>query len=188
MRSVISRFAKRNGEYRAFLNIERRNTTQGILEIPLMIRALQIPLGTRMLEVGCGIGNALAPLARSCRPKRLVGVDIDQELLATAAATIRRHRVSAELHHADVRELPFADGSFDVVIDFGTCYHIAQPERAVREVARVLTEDGLFIYETRLNQFLSHPVRSYGRQLPWDATFELKADRSAVLWGRRRKT
>ncbi len=189
MWSKMRRRANGNGnqEYRPFPNIERRNATQGSLEIPLMRRALAIPAGQRILEVGCGIGNALGPIARSCRPTRLVGVDIDQDLLARAAATLRRQRVPAELHHADVRDLPFEDGAFDVVIDFGTCYHIARSEDAVREVARVLTDHGIFIYETRLNQFLSHPVRSFGRQLPWHATAELWPDRSVVFWGTRRK-
>ncbi len=186
-KTLKRQIGRRYGEYRPFPNIERRNTTQGALEIPFMVRALAVPKGVQILEVGCGIGNALGPLARSCQPARLVGIDIDQEALAQAAATIRRQRVSAELYHADVRRFPFADGAFDVVIDFGTCYHIARPGEAVREIARVLRDDGLFVYETRLNQFLSHPVRSYRRRLPWDATKDLRPDHAAVFWGRRRK-
>ncbi len=140
------------------------------------------------MEVGCGIGVALVALTRLCQPTRLVGVDIDQELLSEAAEEVDSKHIHAELYQADVRNLPFPDASFDVVIDFGTCYHITYPERALHEIARVLCENGYFIHETPLNQFLSHPVRSFGRRLPWYAVSALTRDRHALLWGRRRKS
>jgi ubiquinone/menaquinone biosynthesis C-methylase UbiE len=83
--------------------------------------------------------------------------------------------------------MPFDDESFDLVIDFGTCYHITQPERALREIARVLSVGGIFVYETPVNQLLSHPIRSFGRRLPWQAAPELVPQRNAVLWASRLK-
>ena len=58
---------------------------------------------------------------------------------------------------------------------------------ALREVARVLRPGGLFVYETRVAQGLAHPVRSFGRTLPWDTVPSLVRDRSRLLWGMRRK-
>jgi len=92
--------------------------------------------------------------------------------------------VDAVLIEGDVHDLPFAAGRFDLVIDFGTCYHASDTMEGRRTV---LCDGGLFVHETRIAQRLAHPVRSLGRSLPWRDVPSLVPDRSAVLWGVRRK-
>lgn len=174
-------------EYRPFPNEQGRNTRQAQLEVPALVRALGLPIGVRILEVGCGRGIALPALDRLCSPRRLVGLDIDEELLVEAADNLREHRTEAELYCGDVRRMPFADEAFDLVIDFGTLYHIAEPPAALDEVARVLAPAGTFAYETKTSQFLSHPVRSRGRRLPALANHGLRHRRWAMLWASRTK-
>jgi ubiquinone/menaquinone biosynthesis C-methylase UbiE len=179
------------GEYRPFGNVETRNSLQARVEIPLMIRALQLPRGMRVLEIGCGRGIALPVIAERLDPVELVGLDIDGALLAEAEERVRRAGIEAELIEGDVRELPFVSDRFDVVIDFGTCYHASDTmegrRMALAEVSRVLRDGGLFVHETRVAQRLAHPVRSLGRALPWRAVPTLVADRSAGLWAVRKK-
>lgn len=170
------------GDYRPFPNEEGRNTRQQAIEIPLMIAALGLPRGGRVLEVGCGRGVALPVFARRLRPARLAGLDIDAALLEVAERRVREEGIAAELVPGDVRRMPFPDAAFDLVIDFGTCYHIARPEAALSEIARVLAPGGLFVEETRLSQLLSHPVRSWGRSVPWCAERRLVRVRGAGLW------
>jgi ubiquinone/menaquinone biosynthesis C-methylase UbiE len=172
-------------EYRAFPNEGRRNFMQETLEVPALIRVLALPTGGRVLEVGCGRGIALPVLARKLERSHLVGIDIDAELLADAGARLIETRVVAELRRADVRALPFPDRSFDLVIDFGTCYHIARADRALSEIARVLVPGGLFVEETPVSQLLSHPVRAFGRRLPWDRAHGLPPGRWGLLWSTR---
>jgi ubiquinone/menaquinone biosynthesis C-methylase UbiE len=172
-------------EYEPFPDEEGRNARQARLEVPALVRALGLPTEARMLEVGCGRGIALPVLAELCRPQRLVGLDIDQRLLAKAADELHLAGAEAELHSGDVREMPFDDDSFDVVIDFGTLFHIARAEDAAAEIARVLAPGGLFVHETKISQVLSHPVRSRGRRLPSLARHGLRPRRSALLWGSR---
>jgi len=174
-------------EYRPFPNEEGRNTRQVQWEIPALVRAQDIPTDVRILEVGCGRGIALPVFDRLCRPRRLVGLDIDEELLVEAAENLREHGTEAELCHGDVRQMPFADEAFDVIIDFGTLYHIARPQAALSEIARVLAPGGTFVYETKAAQFLSHPVRSRGRRLPAPAVYDLRHRRWAMLWASRTK-
>lgn len=174
-------------DYRPFPDVPRRNLMQAVLEIPVMVHALGLPGGGRVLEVGCGRGVALPPLARLLAPTRLVGVDIDQSLLDAARRRVLEHRVAAEVRRADVRALPFRDAEFDLVIDFGTCHHIGRPEAALREIVRVLASGGLFVCETVSSQLLSHPFRTRGRRLPWHAVPELREVRDAVLWKARRR-
>jgi len=174
-------------EYRAFPDVWRRNVMQEVLEVPAMVHALDLPIGGRVLEVGCGRGIALPPLDRLLFPERLVGVDIDAGLLALARQRAAAAGIVADLELADVRALPFADHSFTLVIDFGTCHHIARPGDALREIVRVLEPDGLFVCETVTSQLLSHPFRTRGRRLPWHTVAELRTERDAILWKVRRR-
>src|ERR1700709_1259576 len=149
-------------EHQPFPDEEGRNARQAQLEVPALVRALRIPTEARVLEVGCGRGIALPVIDRLCRPTRLVGLDIDERLLAMAAEELRLSGAAAELCHGDVREMPLDADAFDVVIDFGTLFHIARPEAAVAEISRVLAPGGLFIHETKISQLLPPPVRSRG--------------------------
>jgi ubiquinone/menaquinone biosynthesis C-methylase UbiE len=83
--------------------------------------------------------------------------------------------------------MPFADEAFDVIIDFGTLYHIARSQAALNGIARVLAPGGTFVYETKASQFLSHPVRSRGRRLPTLTDHGLRHRRWAMLWASRTK-
>jgi SAM-dependent methyltransferase len=195
--ALVWRHAKRSvppsgDEYAPFGNVEARNGLQGRIEIPLMILALRLPTGCRILEVGCGRGVALPVLSRWLLPRELVGVDIDPALVDVATRRVRHRRLNARVVEADVRSLPIADGSFDIVIDFGTCYHVSGGTQgslaAMREISRVLRPGGLFVHETPVAQRLAHPVRSFGRSLPWSEVPSLGPDRAAVLWGVRRKS
>ena len=174
-------------EYRAFPEIQGRDDLQVRIEVPLLLRALRIPTGGRVLEIGCGSGAALLELTTRLQPRLVAGIDIDRDLLDGARERFARAGTRVDLSHVDVRALPFGDECFDLIIDFGTCYHIGRPSVALREVSRVLCEGGLFVHETKVSQLLAHPVRSFGRWLPWSSAPELRRDRHAVLWAVRRK-
>jgi SAM-dependent methyltransferase len=177
--------------YVTFRNVEARNDLQSRFEIPLMLRMLRPPRGGRVLEIGCGRGIALPVLATLLAPSSLVGLDIDGELIAIASERVRTKLISALVIRGDARALPLDSASFDLVIDFGTCYHIGGgtdgARAALREIGRVLRPGGLFIHETRVAQRLAHPVRSFGRRLPWKSAPELRPYQRAVLWSMRRK-
>ena len=174
-------------EYRPFPNDEGRSARQCSLEVPLMIRALGLPTGGRVLEVGCGRGGALPGLARLLRPSRLAALDIEPAFLAEARCRLDAEGIVAELVPGDVRRMPFPRASFDLVVDFGTCYHITRPGAALAEIARVLAPGGLFVHETPVSQLLSHPVRAFGRRLPWKVFTCFERRRTAVLWSVRRR-
>ena len=173
--------------YETFANQEYRNFFQTRLEIPLLVRTMRIHRGLRILEIGCGRGVALPRLTELCVPSRLAAVDIDPELVTLARERARRFGIAADVRLADCRALPFDDAMFDLVIDFGTCYHIDEPERALLEVSRVLAPGGAFVHESPVAQMLAHPVRSRGRRLHFASTMSLALERSALLWQKRRK-
>ncbi|HEU4953657.1 MAG TPA: class I SAM-dependent methyltransferase [Gemmatimonadales bacterium] len=174
-------------EYRPFPNESGRNTRQVAIEVPLMVRALGLPTGGRVLEVGCGRGVALPVLARLLCPARLAGLDLDPALLDEARAHAEAEGIAVDLVPGDIRCMPFPDGTFDLVVDFGTCYHIARAGQALAEIARVLAPGGLFVHETPLSQLFAHPFRSFGRRMPRPFSMGFERHRAALLWAARRR-
>jgi len=170
-------------EYRPFPNRARKNLAQRWFELPVLTKVLGLRRGVRLLEVGCGRGIALAYFQERLRPTRLVGLDIDSSLLAEAQSSWKGG-APVELVWADVRAMPLSDASIDLVVDFGTLFHIARPERAVREIARVLSPGGLFVHETWASQLISHPLHLLRRRAlaPWEGTTELMPRRTAGFW------
>jgi SAM-dependent methyltransferase len=101
-----------------------------------------------VLELGCGTGRLLMPLARS--GARVVGLDRSPAMLARAAA--RRRRVPRDrrpaLVRGDIRALPFPRRTFGVVIaPYGmlqSLLHDRDLDQALAAVARVLRPGGVF--------------------------------------------
>lgn len=93
----------------------------------------------RVLDSGCGTGAlafALAPLVRE-----VVGVDIVPELLVEARRRAPEFP-SVSFQEADATRLPFEAGEFDLAGSMRALHHIARPELAVAELARVTRSGG----------------------------------------------
>lgn len=187
VKRIQKEFLPVNDEYQPFKLVNWRNFVHKHLEVPVFVNVMNLPTYQRILEIGCGPGIALVPLAKLCKPKRLVGIDIDEQLLKEAQTRLNEHGVHAELYQEDIRKLPFPDESFDIVVDFGTSYHINRRVMALREVMRVLSNGGIFVFETPFNQFLSHPARSFGKRIPWQMVPQLQLRRAAIMWSSRVK-
>ena len=162
------------------------NAFHAAVEVPVMSRLLHIPSGKRLLIVGCGEGFALASLAKLKKFRSIAGLDIDAGLLAEAKRRIRDKGVGGELVQTDLQAMPYLDCSFDVIVDFGTCYHVPRPQQALHEIARVLDVGGVFAYETPLAQLLAHPL-NFAKGLPWDEEPSLAPGPTAALWAIRNK-
>jgi len=102
----------------------------------------QLEPGTRLLEVGCGVGAVLAVLGQEYPGVRLFGVDIEPQQLEFAHTHLERAGVHATLAEGDALELPFADESFDHVWMMWLLEHVADPPAALREARRVLVAGG----------------------------------------------
>jgi ubiquinone/menaquinone biosynthesis C-methylase UbiE len=106
--------------------------------------------GRNVLEVGCGAAQCSRWLA--AHGARVVGVDLSGAMLA--AAVSRTRRGGPALVQADARALPFAGASFDVACSaYGAVPFVADPERIMSEVARVLRPGGAWAFS------VTHPIR-----------------------------
>jgi SAM-dependent methyltransferase len=98
--------------------------------------------GTRLLEVGCGVGAVLAVLGQEYPAVALFGVDIEEKQLEFARVHLERAGVEAALRQADALALPFEDGAFDHVWMMWLLEHVTDPPAALREARRVLVPEG----------------------------------------------
>lgn len=102
--------------------------------------------GTSLLDIATGGGHAA--LALSSIYERVVATDLTPPMLDAARAFVQGQgaaNVSFEL--ADAEALPFASDSFDAVSCRIAAHHFPDPGHFVREAARVLKADGLFLFE-----------------------------------------
>lgn len=109
-----------------------------------------IAAGSRVLDIGCGSGrHSFAALRLGAE---VVAADAGLEELIEVQSMRAAMEVAGELDRAgsstlatDIREMPFADGSFDVVIAAEILEHVPADERALAECARVLKEGGMLV-------------------------------------------
>ena len=124
----------------------------------------------RLLDLGCGVGNATLRFAQALPHTQFDGVDVSIESVAraqqrVAAGHLPRTRVQAY----DGAQLPFADASFDLVFIAVVLHHVPVAARPalLREVHRVLRPGGrLYIFEHNPYNPLTRKVV---RECPFDA-------------------
>ena len=107
--------------------------------------ATQVDLsGKRVLEVGCGHGGGASYLMRTLHPASYTGLDLNP---AGIAFCRKRHNLPGlDFVQGDAENLPFADESFDAVINIESSHLYPRFPRFLAEVARVLRPGGHFLY------------------------------------------
>ncbi len=105
-----------------------------------LAEAADVRAGERVLDVAAGNGNASLAAAR--RFARVTSTDYVPHLLEKGAARARAENLEIAFEVADAENLPFADGSFDVVLStFGVMF-TPEHQRAARELLRVTRSGG----------------------------------------------
>ena len=102
------------------------------------------PAGSRVLEVGCGVGAQTVHLVAGSPAARLTAVDISAASLAVARAAVAASAPGAAVqwHRADLFALPFADAAFDHLFVCFVLEHLADPVAAAAGLRRVLAPGG----------------------------------------------
>lgn len=97
-----------------------------------------IASGGRILEIGCGTGQATVPLAR--RGYRILCVELGDNLAAVARRNMKDYPL-VEIWTGDFEEWPLEAGTFDLAVS-ATAFHWLDPAMAYRKVANALTPGG----------------------------------------------
>lgn len=103
------------------------------------------PLG-RALEIGAGTGYFSLNLAAEGLIGPLTATDISPGMLESLERTAAELDLEIDTEVAEAERLPFADGSFDVVLGHAVLHHIPGLDRAFAEFDRVLRPGGLIIF------------------------------------------
>lgn len=96
--------------------------------------------GLRVLELGCGMATDGARFARGGAD--YTGMDFSPTALQLARRRFEIEGLPGRFIEGDIAEIPFEDGSFDLVYSFGVIHHLAETERVVAEAHRVLRPGG----------------------------------------------
>ena len=118
------------------------------------IHELKLPLGSRGLDAGCGIGSHVLLLAKVVRPAgHVTGLDLSPELLNYAREIAQMSGLSEDVsfQEGDVNNLPFDDNCFDWAwssdcIGYAPArQHTVRPHTALKELIRVVKPGGSII-------------------------------------------
>ncbi|WP_049971485.1 class I SAM-dependent methyltransferase [Haladaptatus cibarius] len=107
-------------------------TREGMWESREALSDLELDTRKRVLDVGCGTGELSRVLAEETAGE-VVGTDADPRLLAVAGEHV-------PVVAGDAHRLPFPDDSFDLVVCQALLINLPDPERAVREFARISSD------------------------------------------------
>ena len=107
----------------------------------------------RVLDVGCGGGYTCEFLAR--RGACLSGLDRSGPCIEAARSHAAASGLDIDYRVGMAEQLPFAAGSFDVVICVDVLEHVDRPDAVIAEIARVLAPGGRFCFDTINRTFRS---------------------------------
>ena len=138
---------------------------------------IKIEPGTRVLDVASGAGQTAIPMARA--GAKVTGVDIATNLIEQARRRAQAENLDARFEEADAEMLPFADGSFDIVISLIGAMFAPRPELVAAELKRVCRPGGKIIMGNWTPAgFVGQMFKIHGKHVPPPALMP-----APVKWG-----
>jgi 2-polyprenyl-3-methyl-5-hydroxy-6-metoxy-1,4-benzoquinol methylase len=115
----------------------------------------------RILDVGCAEGIFFPELARRC--DKLFAMDVHENLKWTQELAVKEG-LQVNLARATVEALPFQSGSFDAVVCLSVLFYLgAGLDKAIRELARVTSTEGIILLGTPVESWITrYAYRAFG--------------------------
>lgn len=104
--------------------------------------ALFLPPSHALAVLDVGTGTGFFAVLAAALGHQVIGVDLAPGMLEAARDNARRAGLDIAFHEADVHDLPFSSGSFDVVISRHVLWTLPDPVRAISQWARVTVPGG----------------------------------------------
>jgi ubiquinone/menaquinone biosynthesis C-methylase UbiE len=138
-----------------------------------------LPTFERSLEIGAGTGYFTLNIVQDGVVREATATDISPGMLDALQANATRIGVQVRTVACDAEQLPFADGSFDLVLGHAVLHHIPHLDRAFAECLRVLRPGGEFVFAgepSRIGDRLAaYPKRAALRAAPlWRAVLRAR--------------
>lgn len=108
-----------------------------------------------VIDVGCGWGRSLPKLHARFAPQRLIGVDVDPNMIAAAQQEVQQAGISAaEFIQCSSSALTLADNSVDLLFCHQTFHHLIDQDAAIREFFRVLKPGGVMLFAESTKRYI----------------------------------
>jgi len=107
-----------------------------------------------IVDVGCGHGHSFKLLNERFRAMRMVGIDIDPDMIASARAEANRQGLAVEFKQASGSALPLPDQSVDLLFCHQTFHHLIDQSSALREFHRVIKRDGVLLFAESTRKYI----------------------------------
>ena len=143
----------------SWVDLEDKKSMVSIVNTLLLEQDINAPAS--VLEIGCGDAEMVLSLAKQGFIGS--GIDISPTGIDWARDKASQRGLEIDFVVGDVCSLPFEDNSFDVVID-SLCLHCivgSDRQKVLREVHRVLADDGVFIGFTMCNRVPKEMLKFY---------------------------
>jgi Methylase involved in ubiquinone/menaquinone biosynthesis len=142
----------------AVMNCQNRDQYRAALD------NLELKSEDTVLDIGFGNGYLIGRLLKQ-KPDKISGIELSRSMLTKVAKNYRKAVLNGtlDLRLADVKALPFADGSFDKVCSVNTVYFWTDTDKSFTEIARTLKPGGVFVNVFYGKDFLDRmPHAKYG--------------------------
>jgi len=117
----------------------------GRVFIPMLLAGVDLPAQAEMLELGCGAGGETEALARRFPRWRITATDYDPDMVRRAAGRLAYLGDRIRVARADATDLPYPDGTFDLVVAVHVWHHVGAWRTATAEAHRVLRSGGALL-------------------------------------------
>jgi ubiquinone/menaquinone biosynthesis C-methylase UbiE len=137
---VVSHEALEDREVARAFNLVARLPQMALMRWLVARRAAAMAPSGQAMDLGCGPGYLAVKLAQEAPGLHVTGLDLSDEMLAEAERHARRSGVQARVafRNGDVAQIPFPDGSLDLVVSTLSLHHWSDPVGVLDEIARVL--------------------------------------------------
>ena len=160
MRLSVFGFLAMNNPFRRWI---QKHVEFSIFKKQLEKRCIDLEGGV-IMDAGCGSGYSTQLLVNEYHPSHIVAFDYMPEQIRLA----RKRKLEIDFAVGDLRKTPSGDATCDAVFIFGVLHHIAQWQKALFEVARVLKPGGVLLTDEPKYRFTWEELESGIRNVGLD--------------------
>jgi len=107
-----------------------------------------------ILDVGVGFGNSLWNLDQKFHPRKIIGLDVDPEVLEAATNQAQHCNADVELIECNAMHIRLPDNSVDMLFCHQTFHHLVDHNKAIREFYRVLKPGGILLFAESTRKYI----------------------------------
>ena len=117
----------------------------------------------KILDLGCGNCRNLLPF----KNLECYGIDFSKEMLKEANKLSKKHNFKIILKQSKITKIPFKESTFNYILAIATLHHLKNPEKAIKEINRVLKPNGeafITVWNKLQLKFILKKQETY---IPW---------------------